>query len=162
YGYVAALALSEADRCLNILPLFHGHGLIATMLASLVAGSSFVCTPGCEVNNFFAWLTSFRPTWYSAVPPMHQAILSHAQRRRQRMADGRLRFIRSASAPLPPRVFKELEQTFATPVIELYGMTESASAAIACNPLPPRRRKVGSVGLPVGLDVAIIDAGETF
>jgi acyl-CoA synthetase (AMP-forming)/AMP-acid ligase II len=157
YGYITALALGESDRCLNILPLFHGHGLIATVLASLAAGSSIVCTPGCEVDNFFAWLTTFRPTWYSAVPPMHQAILSAAQRTRERLSECGLRFVRSASAPLPPRVFGELEQTFATPVIELYGMTESASAAIACNPLPPRRRKVGSVGLPVALDVAIMD-----
>jgi oxalate---CoA ligase len=138
YGYIAAHSLSETDRCLNVLPLFHGHGLIATLLASLAAGSSVVCTPGCEANNFFAWLTAFRPTWYSAVPPMHQAILSEAHRARKRVSNAGLRFVRSASAPLPPRIFTELEQTFATPVIELYGMTESASAAIACNPLPPR------------------------
>ncbi len=159
YGYVAALALKETDRCLNVLPLFHGHGLVATVLASLAAGSSVVCTPGCDVDSFFGWLTSFQPTWYSAVPTMHQAILARAQHNREHVADCRLRFVRSASAPLPPSVFAELEQTFGTPVIELYGMTETGSSAIACNPLPPRRRKVGSVGVPVGLDVAIIDEG---
>src|SRR5262249_53178873 len=127
YGYVAALALREADRCLNVLPLFHGHGLIATVLSSLVAGSSVVCTPGCDVNRFFAWLTSFQPTWYSAVPTMHQAILIQAQHNRERAADCRLRFIRSASAPLPPGVFTELEQIFETSVIDFYGMTETAS-----------------------------------
>jgi acyl-CoA synthetase (AMP-forming)/AMP-acid ligase II len=162
YVYIAAHALSEADRCLNVLPLFHGHGLIATVIASLAAGSSVVCTPGCEVNNFFEWLSAFRPTWYSAVPPMHQAILSQNQHGRDRMAGCGLRFVRSASAPLPPRIFTELERTFATPVIELYGMTESASAAIACNPLPPRQRKVGSVGLPAALDVAIMNEGGNF
>jgi acyl-CoA synthetase (AMP-forming)/AMP-acid ligase II len=159
YSSGAALALRETDRCLNVLPLFHGHGLIATVLASLAAGASVVCTPGCDVNSFFGWLTAFRPTWYSAVPTMHQAILAQARRNRERAADCRLRLVRSASAPLPPRIFMELERTFETSVIEFYGMTETASSPIACNPLPPRRRKAGSVGIPVGLDVAIMDEG---
>ena len=158
----AALALSETDRCLNVLPLFHGHGLNATVLASLAAGASVVCTPGCDVNSFFTWLTTFRPTWYSAVPTMHQAILAHARHNRERVAECRLRFVRSSSAPLSPHIFKELERSFETPVIEWYGMTETASASIACNPLPPHQRKAGSVGIPVGLDVAIIDEGGAF
>jgi acyl-CoA synthetase (AMP-forming)/AMP-acid ligase II len=153
----AALALRENDRCLNILPLFHGHGLIATVLASILAGGSVVCTSGCDVNSFFAWITELRPTWYSAVPTMHQAILAKARHNRKRAADCRLRFVRSASAPLPPRIFTELERTFETSVIEVYGMTETASAPIACNPLPPRKRKAGSVGMPIDLDVAIMD-----
>lgn len=159
YSTAAALALTEADRCLNVLPLFHGHGLNATVLASLASGASVVCTPGCDVHSFFAWLTAFRPTWYSAVPTMHQAILAQAQQNRERAAECRLRFVRSSSAPLPPRIFSELEQTFETPVIEWYGMTEVASASITCNPFPPRQRKPGSVGLPVDLDVAIMDEG---
>ena len=129
------------------------------MLASLAAGASVVCTPGFDVNSFSAWLTDFRPTWYSAVPTMHQAILAHARHNRERLADCRLRFVRSSSAPLPPHIFAELERTFETPVIEWYGMTETASSPIACNPLPPRQRKAGSVGVPVGLDVAIMDEG---
>jgi acyl-CoA synthetase (AMP-forming)/AMP-acid ligase II len=151
-----ALALKETDRSLNVLPLFHGHGLIATVLASLAAGASVVCAPGCDVSRFFGWLTAFRPTWYSAVPTMHQAILAQARHHRKRAADYQLRFVRSASAPLPPRIYAELERTFEAPIIEFYGMTETASAPIACNPLPPRQRKPGSVGLSVGLDVAIM------
>lgn len=162
YSSVAAIGLAATDRCLNVLPLFHGHGLIATVLASLAAGASVVCTPGCDVNQFFGWLKDTRATWYSAVPTMHQAILAQA-RTHPALAEGcRLRLIRSASAPLPPRVLAELEHTFATAVIEFYGMTETASAPIACNPLPPRRRKAGSVGIPVGLDVAILGDGGNF
>ncbi len=157
YTSVAALALGESDRCLNVLPLFHGHGLIATVFASLAAGGSIVCTPGFDANQFFGWLSAFRPTWYSAVPTVHQAILARGRQCRDRLDDVRLRFVRSASAPLPPPVFAELERTFRTSVIEFYGMTETASAPIACNPLPPHQRKPGSVGVPVGLDVAIID-----
>jgi len=159
YASRAALALRETDRCLNVLPLFYGHGLIATVLASLAAGASVVCTPGFDVNSFSAWLTAFRPTWYSAVPTIHQAILAQARHNREQVADCRLRFVRSASAPLSPRMFTELERTFETAVIEFYGMTETASSPITCNPLPPRQRKAGSVGVPVGLDVAIMDEG---
>lgn len=157
YAHGAALALKETDRCLNVLPLFHGHGLHATLAASLAAGASIVCTPGFDVNSFSAWLTAFQPTWYSAVPTMHQAMLAQARHNGERLATVRLRFVRSSSAPLPPRTFAELEQTFDAPVIEWYGMTEVTSSPIACNPLPPRQRKAGSVGVPVSLDVAIMD-----
>jgi acyl-CoA synthetase (AMP-forming)/AMP-acid ligase II len=161
FSAVAALKLSEADRCLNVLPLFHGHGLIATIMTSLAAGGGVVCTPGCDVNRFYGWLREFAATWYSAVPTMHQAILAQARLNPDQFAGIRLRLVRSASAPLPPRVFAELERTFDTSVIEFYGMTETASAPIACNPLPPRRSKPGSVGIPVGLAVAILnDRGD--
>src|SRR5262249_59482890 len=126
----------------------------------LAAGASVVCTSGCDVNRFFGWLTEFRPTWYSAVPTMHQAILAKARSEGVHAAACRLRLVRSASAPLPPRVFAELERLFDTCVIEFYGMTETASSPIACNPLPPATRKAGSVGVPVGLDVGIMDDRE--
>jgi acyl-CoA synthetase (AMP-forming)/AMP-acid ligase II len=161
-GWGTPLALTETDRCLNVMPLFHGHGLIGTVLASLASGGSVICTPRCDINSFFGWLTEFRPTWYSAVPTMHQAILAEARRHRERSADHLLRFVRSGSAPLPPHVIAELEQTFATCVIEFCGITETAASPVACNPLPPRLRKVGSIGLPVELDVAIMDEGGAF
>jgi acyl-CoA synthetase (AMP-forming)/AMP-acid ligase II len=161
YAHGRALALRETDRCLNVLPLFHGHGLIATVLASLAAGASVVCTTGFDVNSFSAWLAACQPTWFSAVPTMHQAILAQARHKGELALNCRLRFVRSSSAPLPPRIFAELEQTFETPVIEWYGMGEVAASPIACNPLPPSQRKPGSVGVPVGLDVAIMDEGGT-
>ena len=111
YSWSAALTLRETDRCLSVMPLFHGHGLTATVLTSLAAGASVVCTPGPDVDRFFAWLTAFRPTWYSAVPTVHQAILAEARHHRERATECRLRFIRSVSAPLPLPVFAELEKT---------------------------------------------------
>jgi acyl-CoA synthetase (AMP-forming)/AMP-acid ligase II len=156
-----ALALTQRDRCLNIMPLFHGHGLIATLIASLSSGASVVCTPGLDVNRFFAWLTEFEATWYTGVPAMHQAILGHTRHNRDRLSDSRLRFVRSSSAALPPRIFAELEHGFDTSIIEWYGMSEVAAAPIACNPLRPRLRKPGSVGLPVNLDVGIMDEAGT-
>jgi acyl-CoA synthetase (AMP-forming)/AMP-acid ligase II len=159
YSSVAAWALSETDRCINMLPLFHGHGLHNTLMASLAAGASVVCTPGWDVNSFFSWLTAFQPTWYSAVSTIHQAILGEIRHDRERLADYRLRFIRSGSAPLPSHILRELESAFEAPVIEYYAMTETTSTPIACNPLPPAQRKAGSAGIPVSLDVAIMDEG---
>jgi acyl-CoA synthetase (AMP-forming)/AMP-acid ligase II len=157
YSSVAAWALSETDRCINMLPLFHGHGLHNTVMASLAAGASVVCTPGWDADSFFAWLTAFQPTWYSAVSTIHQAILAQVRHNRERLADCRLRLVRSGSAPLPSHILTELESTFEAPVIEYYAMTETTSAPIACNPLPPARRKAGSAGIPLSLDVAIMD-----
>jgi acyl-CoA synthetase (AMP-forming)/AMP-acid ligase II/acetyltransferase-like isoleucine patch superfamily enzyme/acyl carrier protein len=151
-----SLELRENDRCLNVMPLFHIHGLIGAVLSSLTAGASVVCTPGFDAERFFEWIDTFQPTWYTAVPTMHQAILAHASANRGIIARRPLRFIRSCSAALPERVMTALEEVFGTPVIESYGMTE-ASHQMTSNPLPPLPRKAGSVGIAAGPDVAIID-----
>jgi acyl-CoA synthetase (AMP-forming)/AMP-acid ligase II len=152
----ATLALTPADRCLNIMPLFHIHGLIAAVLSSLAAGGEVCCTPGFNALKFFAWLDAVAPSWYTAVPTMHQAILARAPRNEESVKRARLRFIRSSSASLPPQVMLELEKTFHCPVIESYGMTEAAHQ-MASNPLPPAARKPGSVGIAAGPQVAIMD-----
>jgi acyl-CoA synthetase (AMP-forming)/AMP-acid ligase II/acyl carrier protein len=155
YRWGPALALTQADRCLNVLPLFHVYGFVGQLLNSLAAGASVVCTPGCDVGRFFAWASDFRPTWYGAVPAMHQALLAEARRDRQAAAGCRLRLVLSASAALPPHVSRELERVFETVLLEFYGMTEVGP--VACNPLPPLPRKVGSVGVTMGLDIVIMD-----
>lgn len=152
----ASLALTPDDRSLNILPLFHIHGLMACLLAPLSAGATVVCTPGFDPGQFLLWMDEFNPSWYTAVPTMHQAILAAGARAAGALRQSRLRFIRSCSAPLPPRTAAELERVFAAPVIEAYGMTEAAHQ-IASNPLPPARRKAGSVGVPTGCTVAVMD-----
>ena len=151
-----SLQLSASDRCLNILPLFHIHGLVAAVLASLSAGASVACTPGLSRGDFFAWLHDLQPSWYTAVPTMHQAILTAAPSHRAAIARAPLRFIRSASAALPVRVAQGLEQWFNAPVIEAYGMTEAAHQ-IASNPLPPAVRKPKSVGRALGTEAAIMN-----
>jgi acyl-CoA synthetase (AMP-forming)/AMP-acid ligase II len=151
------LRLTPDDVCLNIMPLFHIHGLIAAVLSSVAAGGSVVCTPGLSGFRFFTWLREVRPTWYTAVPTMHQALLDLAPRFKDVIAAGRLRFIRSSSASLPPPVMAAMEAAFGVPVIESYGMTE-ATHQMASNPLPPAPRFAGSVGLAAGPDIAIMDA----
>jgi acyl-CoA synthetase (AMP-forming)/AMP-acid ligase II len=152
----ASLSLNAYDCCLNIMPLFHIHGLIAATLASLYAGGSVVCTPGFNAFRFFTWLELARPSWYTAVPTMHQAILPLAGRNAATLRSARLRFIRSSSASLPPPVMLAMEEAFGVPVIEAYGMTEAAHQMTA-NPLPPRARYAGSVGIATGQEVAIME-----
>ena len=149
------LSLAPEDRCLNIMPLFHIHGLIAAVLSSLYAGASISCTPGFNALRFFTWMDSEKPTWYTAVPTMHQAILSRAGRNAEIIERNPLRLIRSSSSSLPAPVMGELEETFNAPVIESYGMTE-ASHQMASNPLPPAERKPGYVGIAAGPEVGIM------
>ena len=150
-----ALALVEADRCLNVMPLFHVHGLVGALLASLAAGASIVCAPGFSAEEFFPWLAGSHATWYTAVPTIHQAILACARSQPEVGPVPPLRFIRSTSATLPPPVLAELERVFGAPVIEAYGTTEASM--ITCNPLPPGVRKLGSVGIEAGPEIALLD-----
>ena len=106
------LALTAEDRCLNIMPLFHIHGLVGALLASLCAGASVACTPGFHARHFFSWLAECRPTWYTAVPTMHHAIVARAAQHRQFLQDCPLRFLRSSSAALPAPLMQELEDVF--------------------------------------------------
>ncbi|WP_406403163.1 non-ribosomal peptide synthetase [Streptomyces uncialis] len=152
----AAFALGDNDLCLNVMPLFHAHGLTSTLIAALAGGGGIVCTPGFSDTLFFDWLTEFRPTWYTAVPTMHQALLAVAGEHAAELASSALRFIRSASAPLPGPVLNALEDVFRAPVIEAYGMTEAGSL-VTSNPLPPGNRKLRSVGIPVGEPVTVLD-----
>ena len=150
------LELTPDDRCMNVMPLFHIHGLMTAILSTLSVGASVFCTPGFDALRFFAWLEGMKPTWYSAVPTMHQAILSRAGHNQEIISATELRFIRSASASLPPQVMQQLEETFNAPVVEAYAMTE-ASHQMTSNPLPPRRRKSGTVGPAAGPEVSIMD-----
>lgn len=149
------LRLTEADRCLNIMPLFHIHGLVAAILATLNAGASVFATPGFNALKFFAWMEEAKPTWYTAVPTMHQAILSRADRNDAIIKATPLRFIRSSSASLPVPVFHALEAAFGCPVIEAYAMTENAHQ-MTSNQLPPGKRKPGFVGCASGPEVAVM------
>ncbi|NQU55853.1 MAG: AMP-binding protein, partial [Rhodospirillales bacterium] len=151
------LALSENDRCLNVMPLFHIHGLIAAVLSSLASGASIFCTPGFNALKFFSWMDDAAPTWYTAVPTMHQTILARAPRNAESLKRSILRFVRSSSAALPPQVLVNLEETFGCRVVEAYGMTEAAHQ-MASNPLEPLPRKPGTVGIAAGPEIAIMDA----
>jgi acyl-CoA synthetase (AMP-forming)/AMP-acid ligase II len=152
------LGLSRSDRCLNVMPLFHIHGLVARVMASLMVGASVSCAAPFDSEAMLSWLEEEEPTWYTAVPTMHHAVVRCAEGRSLRL--GRLRLVRSASASLPAALATDLEAMLGVPVLEAYGMTEAAHE-IASNRPPPARRKHGTVGVPTGCEVAILDeAGE--
>ena len=154
-----SLALTNADRSLNVMPLFHIHGLLAGLLAPLAAGGSVVATEGFDAFKFFTQLDSFLPTYYTAVPTMHQMVIARSSSYRKNASSSSLRFVRSSSASLPTPVLSELSELFEVPVIEAYGMTEAAHQ-MCSNPLPPRESKPGSVGLPTGIDLCILSEDE--
>ena len=150
------LQLTPEDRGLVVMPLFHIHGLMAALLAPLSAGGEVCCTPGFNALKFFSWLADVQPTWYTAVPTMHQAILARSSGNADVIKQSRLRLVRSSSSALPPTVIHQLEAVFGAPVIESYGMTEAAHQ-MTSNPLPPGVRKAGTVGTQAGPDVRVVD-----
>ncbi len=158
-GHIAAtLQLTPQDTGLNIMPLFHIHGLMAGLLAPLSVGSQVCCTPGFNALRFFKWMEEATPTWYTAVPTMHLAIASRGKHNGEllgRLLDAHpLRFVRSSSSAMPPQLIQQIEAMFDAPLVESYGMTEAAHQ-MASNPLPPQARKPGSVGLAAGPQVRV-------
>lgn len=147
--------LTSEDTGLLVMPLFHVHGLIGATLAAFWAGGSLVVPPRFSAGSFWPAARAHRVTWYSAVPTIHQVLVSRAD------ADGAparsgFRFIRSCSSALAPATLAEVEGCFDAPVLEAYAMTEAAHQ-MTSNPLPPAVHKPGSVGRGTNVDVAIMD-----
>jgi acyl-CoA synthetase (AMP-forming)/AMP-acid ligase II len=147
-------ALSEKDVSLCIMPLFHIHGLIASTMATLLSGGTVVVPAKFNALSFWRTVKEHRVTWYSGVPSMHQLLVARTHRKPAEAAS--LRFIRSCSAPLSPELMHNIEELIGVPLVEAYGMTEAAHQ-MTSNPLPPRHRKPGSVGIGTGLRTSIMD-----
>jgi len=109
------LSLTSHDRLLNVLPLFHAHGLISGLLTALAAGSSVICTDGFDAPSFFGWMRELRPTWYTAVPTIHRALLTAAESDPDRARSSSLRVIRSARPRSRPRSSKGWKRRSAFP-----------------------------------------------
>jgi acyl-CoA synthetase (AMP-forming)/AMP-acid ligase II len=151
------LQLTPADRCLNIMPLFHIHGLVGVVLSSLVAGASVQLTSRFEPFAFATQLRNPAVTWTSAVPSAYQPMLDRAA---ADFVAPSVRFARSSSAPLTARMNEQLEDLLQCPVLNSYGMTE-ASHQMTSNPLPPADRRFGTVGVSAGSSIAILANGVT-
>jgi acyl-CoA synthetase (AMP-forming)/AMP-acid ligase II len=147
-------ALSEADVSLCIMPLFHIHGLIGSTMASLLTGGTVVVPAKFNALSFWRTVREHRVTWYSGVPTMHQVLLSRTKEKPKEAQT--LRFIRSCSAPLAADLIHKIEGLFGVPFVEAYGMTEAAHQ-MTSNPLPPRHRKAGSVGVGTGIRISVMD-----
>ncbi|MEH1872864.1 acyl--CoA ligase [Nostoc sp.] len=153
---IGAYSLTADDTTICLMPLFHIHGLVGCLLATLASGGTLICPNGFNALEFWKLVDTYKPTWYSAAPTMHQTILARASRNAEIVKANRFRFIRSSSAPLPPIIIEQLEATLNAPVVESYSMTE-ASHLMTTNPLPPKVRKPGTVGYGFGVEVGIMD-----
>lgn len=146
--------LDVTDRGFSPLPLWHVNAQVVGVLSTLHAGSSLVLDDRFHRTGFWKIIDDYEVTWINAVP----AIISRlATLRDGEVPARRVRFVRSASAPLLPAVFEKFEAETGIPVIQSYGMTEAASQ-ICATPLKGVR-KSGSVGVPVGVDVRIVPIG---
>jgi len=152
---VAHYRLTPEDVSLCVMPLFHVHGLVASTLATLLSGGTVAVPSKFNALSFWRTVRDTGATWYSAVPTIHNLLLSRAGDERPAGAEG-LRFIRSCSASLPAEMMERLERVFGVPVLEAYGMTE-ASHQMSSNPKPPAARKPGSVGPGTGVKIGIMD-----
>lgn len=147
------------DICLTPMPLHHVHGLIAGALSALAAGSSIHCCESFSPQVFDAALRRLSPTWLTAAPALHLAMCDYYENKGARPGITTLRRFRSSSAPLAPSSVRALEDLFDAPLLETYGLTETAST-ICSNLLPPGQRKLGSVGVPVNAELLILDDAE--
>ncbi|GKT44930.1 putative PH domain-containing protein [Colletotrichum spaethianum] len=144
--------LTNKDRTMLVMPLFHVHGLLCGLLAPLACGGSMVVPSKFSATEFWEDFIAHKANWYTAVPTIHQILLKNPTPNPL----PNIRFIRSCSSPLSPTVFHQLEETYKAPVLEAYAMTEAAHQ-MTSNPLPPAKRKPGTVGLGQGVDVRILD-----
>ena len=156
-GIAAAYRLGPADATVAAMPLFHGHGLIATLLTTLATGGSIVLPAGGKFSARTFWddVATVDATWYTAVPTIHQILLD----RPIGLADAnRLRFVRSCSAPLSPATMQRMEATLGVPVLVGYGMTEATHQASSVLPSADQSTRLHTVGTPTGVSVRIVDS----
>lgn len=146
-GY--GLGVDDTSYC--VMPLFHIHGLVASVLAALASGGCVVIPRRVRPSGVWDHAPLHGTTWFSAVPTILQKVPA-----RPRDRGAGMRFVRSCSSALSPRLWSELEERFGVPVVEAYGMTE-ASHQMTSNPLPPGERRPGSVGISAGAEVTILD-----
>lgn len=154
----ATYELSAEDSSLIVMPMFHVHGLIGAAFSTLYSGGTVIMPHRFSASTFWEQQRDYAATWYSAVPTIHQILLTRADD--DDAPHKSFRFIRSCSAALAPTVFSKLESRFGAPVLEAYGMTEAAHQ-MSSSPLPPGDRYPGTVGLPTGVEVAIMDDPAT-
>ena len=163
-GIAGVYGLSSSDATVAAMPLFHGHGLIATLLATLTTGGAVVLPTRGKFSAHTFWddVSTVNATWYTAAPTIHEILLERASVDIPRGYEGRLRFIRSCSAPLSPAVVQRMEATFNAPVLAAYGMTETTHQASTVPPSADESTRLHTVGTPTGLSVRIVDGnGES-
>jgi len=149
--------LSQKDKALCVLPLYHINGLIVTVMGPLVSNSSLVLSDRFSASNFWNHIQKFKCTWFSIVPTIVSSLLNKYSKIEFKSLDiSSVRFGRSASAALAPKIHKNFEEKFRIKMIETMGLTETC-APILSNPPYPNPIKYGSPGIPYGNEVKIFD-----
>jgi acyl-CoA synthetase (AMP-forming)/AMP-acid ligase II len=143
--------LTPDDRGLSVLPFFHINAPVVSLCTTMMAGATLIVAPRFSRSRFWSWIKDYQITWASIVPTILAVLL---QTERPDWLPGTLRFVRTASAPLPLVQLMAFEKRFGIPVIETYGLSEAA-ATVAANPVPPSRYKPGSVGRPIGVSLRV-------
>ncbi len=150
--------LGPADVSMCVMPLFHVHGLVASVLATLQGGGTALVSRRFTPNQFWPVARRYGATWVSAGPTLHHMVL---ERDDGGGAPPSLRFARSCSSALSPELMRRAEGAYGVPMLEAYGMTE-ASHQMASNPLPPAARRPGTVGTATGTEIAVVDRAGAF
>jgi long-chain acyl-CoA synthetase len=148
-------ALTPEDRVLSSLPLYHINGQVIATVTPFASGGSIIAPHRFSVGNWWQIVKWHQPTWVNMVPTIIAYLLNAAEAGSTYVYP-HVRFGRSASAPLPPAQHQAFERTFGIGVIEAMGMTESASV-VFCNPQDPKLRRLGSPGLPCGVEARVVD-----
>jgi len=152
----SAHELNATDRVLCAMPLYHINGQIVTTVAPLVHGGSVVMPHRFSVSNYWELVAKHRCTWINVVPTIIAYLMNAPTPKDKGLDVSRVKFCRSASAPLPPELHRAFEDKFGIGIIETFGMTET-NAPCFTNPYDPKKRKIGSPGTAYGNEAKVID-----
>lgn len=156
---VSTLRLTESDVTLAAMPLFHGHGLFATLLATLASGGCLGLPHKGKFSATYFWsdMAAVGATWYTGTPTLHQILLSTADAQSVAPVAAKLRFVRSCSAALSPRVAQSLAELVHAPVIQAYGQTETSHQTASLYPGESACLHRSVVGHPTGVEMRLVD-----
>ncbi len=151
------LHLTQQDRGMNLMPLFHIGGLSAGVMATLYSGSSLMPIKNGHVNTLFHCLDEIQPTYIAGGYTVFHAIERKAPAFRDVIdrVKPQIRMLRTGTGRLDQHIADHLEQIFDAPVVEAYGSSETGF--MSCTALSPQRQKPGSVGQPVHTNLTIVD-----
>lgn len=157
--------LTPGDCCLTATPVHYSHALTTTVFPPLMTGGTVAFPSNPTSVDAAEWFARLRPTWYSAGPTLHLAILEKIEAHEGPSATGTLRFVSTAGAPLAPEIHLRLQRALGVPVLEHYGSSETAQ--VASNAPPPGPSKTGTCGMPwpgilkiAGPDGGALPAGQ--
>jgi len=148
--------LTENDKCLCLLPFFHINAEVVNLVSGLLSGGTIILPRRFSAGAFWSTLAKYQATWFNAVPTIYSILLNRPKEEAENLDLSRLKFGRSASAPLPVSVLNTFSERFSFGIVETYGISETASQ-VTTNPMETSQQKPGSAGKAQGCKVKIIN-----